>query len=345
MKVKESNEMYTNCYSIIKQSNYFLYIFIGGRGIGKTYSMLRGSFFDNKKIMYLRRTDTELKNCFDEFSNPYKVINFNENCNIHIEPIKDSAIIYNILPVTDVNSENQKELVGYASALSTFGKFRGADFSDVDLIVFDEFINTSPMNTLKNESYLLFNLIETVNRNRELEGLDSIKVVLLSNANTIDNDIIRVLDLADKIQLMKLNNKSIYTDDERGIYLSLLDNKKVKDMKMKTRLYKLTKGTSFYDMALNNEFTRDYFGDLKKVNYQELTPLCSFNNLYFYTHKSKDLLFVSKRKANCENFTDRNLEAFKRCYGYTIDYYMTIGNIFYSDYAVKLDTLHIFKGG
>lgn len=341
---KESNEMYTNCYQIIKQSNYFLYIFIGGRGIGKTYSMLRGSYFDNKKIMYLRRTDTELKNCFDEFSNPYKVINQNENCNVHIEPVKDSAIIYNILPVEDNEKENVKELVGYASALSTFGKFRGADFSDVDLIIFDEFINTSPVNTLKNESYLLFNLIETVNRNRELEGRDSIKVVLLSNANTIDNDIIRVLDLADKIQLMKEENKDKYIDEDRGLYLSLLDNKKVKDLKLQTKLYRLTKGTSFFEMALNNEFTKDYFGDLKKVNYQELTPLCAFNNIFFYTHKSKDIMFVSKRKANCDVYTNYNLESFKRNYGYAIDYYVTSGNILYSDYATKLDVRHIFKG-
>ena len=55
----------------------------------------------------------------------------------------------------------------------------------------------------------------------------------------------------------------------------LLKYKNFTDMKMKTRLYKLTKGTSFYDMSLENDFTSDYFGDLKKVNYNQLTPVCS----------------------------------------------------------------------
>ena len=49
---------------------------------------------------------------------------------------------------------------------------------------------------------------------------------------------------------MKTNNEHLYKDNERGIYLSLLENKTVKDMKLKTKLYKLTKGTSFYDMAI-----------------------------------------------------------------------------------------------
>lgn len=339
MNRKESNELYTNCYEIVKNSNYFLYIFIGGRGIGKTYSMLRGAYYDNCRCMYLRRTDTEFKNCCDEYNNPYKAINNNENCNIHIETVKDGAVIYNVLEGEEIH----KDIVGYASALSTFGKFRGADFSDVDLIIFDEFINTSPVNSLKNEALLLFNLIETVNRNRELEGRDSIKVALLSNANTIDDDIIRVLDLADKIQLMKENNETIYTDDERGIYLSLLDNKAVKDMKMKTRLYRLTKGTSFYDMALENEFTKDYFGDLKKVNYKELIPICSYNNsIFFYQHKSKDMIFVSHRKADCDDYNDRTIQAFKRCYGYQLAYYIESGNILYSDYGIKLEVKHIF---
>lgn len=331
-----SKAIYTNCYEIVSNTDYFLYIFIGGRGIGKTYSMLKEAYEHHNRIMYVRRTDTEIKNCCDEFTNPFKAINQNIGSNVIIKANKDNNLIL------DQKEEDKSELVGYASALSTFGKFRGADFSDVDLIIFDEFINTSPVNSLKAEAGLLFNLIETINRNRELEEKAAVKVVLLSNANTIDNDIIRILDLADVIQQMKTNDEHLYTDSERGIYLSLLENKAVRDLKQQTKLYKLTKGTAFYDMSLDNEFTKDYFGDLKKINYQELQPVVNYGNIYFYKHKSKDIMLASKRKANCPEFTERTKIAFKRSYGYMFAYYIETGLMFYTDYNVKLEVKNIF---
>lgn len=339
---KRSNEIYTNCYEIVKRSNYFFYIFTGGRGIGKTYSSLKGAYFDNKKIIYLRRTNTELKNCCDEIDNPYKAINIKEHCNIHMEQVKDMAVIYDNIKSTESETPI-KELVGYGLDLSTSGKFRGMDFSDVDLVIFDEFINYSDRETIKRESYKLFNLIETINRNRELDGVESIKVILLTNSESLDSDILRTLGLVDKAEQMKANNERLYTDDVRGIYYALLENKAVRDLKRETKLYRLTKGTSFYEMALENEFTRDYFGDIRKVNYQELTPVCSYDNkLFFYEHKSKDIMFVSRRKANCDNYNDRTIESFKRAYGYMLMYFIESGLMLYSDYATKLDVKHIF---
>lgn len=337
--MKRKDEIYTNCYDIVKKSNLFFFIFIGGRGIGKTYSMLRNPYFENKKIMYVRRTETELKNCCSAIFNPYKKINMNEQINIEIQKVEDSAVII------DNTDENNPETVGYASALSTFGKFRGADFSDVDLIVYDEFISTSPYSRMENECLMLLNFIETVNRNRELEGEESVKVVLLSNANTIDNDIIRTLGLAEEIHRMKQNDEHIYTDEERGIYLNLLENKEVLDMKMKTRLYKLAKGTSFYDMALDNEFTRDYFGDVGKVDYKELVPMCCYENFYIYEHKSNNVLFISKRKCNCPKYNQNNVKAFKRAYGFKIMWYIEAGYAFYADYGIKLSFLQLMQGG
>ena len=116
------------------------------------------------------------------------------NWDIQLQANKDNVII--------LDKKNEK-LVGYAAALSTFGKFRGADFSDVEVIIFHEFINTTPFNNIKNEANMLFNLIETVNRNRELDGDEPVKVILLSNANTIDSDIIRALKLGEVIKNMK----------------------------------------------------------------------------------------------------------------------------------------------
>lgn len=330
-----NSSIYTNCYKEVLDKGLFFNIFIGGRGIGKTYSLLSETLTHEDTILYVRRTDTELKNCCDELNNPYKIINANLGRKVSMVANKDSAVIWE-----DVDGE--KVLRGYGASLSTFSKFRGADYSDVTWIIFDEFILIRGINTIKDEAGSLFDLIETVNRNREFEGKDAVKVVLLSNANTIDNGIIRALQLGDIISQMKVNNEQEYIDTDRGIRLMLLENSKVKDMKLKTKLYQLTKGTNFYDMALDNEFTNDYFGDLTKPKYTELTPVVAYNKVFFYKHKSKDIMFASYRRADCEKYNERTLQTFKRNYGYLLQYYIEAGLILYADYNVKMDVKHIF---
>ena len=66
-------------------------------------------------------------------------------------------------------------------ALSTFGNLRGVDFSDVDMIFFDEFVPQKNARPIKAEAEAFFNLYETVNRNRELDGRPPVRVLMLSN--------------------------------------------------------------------------------------------------------------------------------------------------------------------
>lgn len=259
---------------------------------------------------------------------------------IYVTKVKDSFIVQEDIIEED---ETKVNIIGYCGALSTFGKFRGADFSDVDVIVFDEFINTSPINTLKNEFNLLANMIETVNRNRELKGEESVKVILLSNANTLDSGILRTLKLADVIYQMKVNKETVYVDEERDIYLALLNNKELRDVKSKTKLYRLTQGTQFYEMAIGNEFTQDYFGNVKKINYNEFTPIVSYDKIYFYKHKSKQLIFASYRKCDCDHYSIETVKAFKRNYGFMILTFMENGLVIFHNYNIKLDVQHIFQ--
>lgn len=332
--------IFTNCYGIMKQQpGFFLYIFIGGRGVGKTYSMLKGAYFDNKKVMYLRRTSEELKTSCSEVTNPYKAIN--NDLGVDVRVVKNKTVTQ-LIDYTDAG--NPREM-GVACALSTFGNMRGADFSDIDIIIFDEFINTAPVNHLTNEGFLLWNLIETVNRNRTLRGEEEIKVILLSNSNSLDNGIITDLDLAEEIRLLKVENLKKYTDEDRGIYLELLDNKEVKEAKALTSLYKLTKGTAFYEMALDNEFTNDCFSDVKKIDFKEFRPLCCYDDVYFYRHKFNNFIYCSKRKANCDKFNEENKKQFFRGWGFVINAIYVNQGLFYQDYNVKLKVKKILRQG
>lgn len=328
---------YTNVYEKAMSHGFFFNIFIGGRGIGKTFSCLRDSLLHDKTIMYVRRTDVEIENCANSFTNPFKAVNKYLKRNVTFKAVDKFSII------VDETNEEDKRHIGYGVALSTFGKLRGADFSDVDIIIFDEFINTGSVDYLRGKSAsLLFNLIETVNRNRELDGHESVKVILLSNANSIDDNILRSLDLASKIHLLKVYNNGVYSDEERGIYLELLENEEVREAKEETALYKLTKGTTFYDMSIGNEFTSDYFGDVKKLNYNEVIPLVAYEGITFYKHKSKDLYYASKRRANCDTFTTHTRNEFKRLWGYSLLSAIERGSMRYLDYDTKLEVKEIF---
>lgn len=326
-----SKDLFVNCWEKVKSTDFFLYIFIGGRGTGKTYSMLEGLVEDNNDpFIYMRRTSAEIKDCCTPEENPFKRLNADKGWQIDMETKEDKATI--------IDRANGNKLIGYGRALSTSGRIRGSDYSDVGYILWDEFINISPVNTMRDkEDGLLWNFIETVERNRELLGEKPIKVILLSNANTINDGIIRALRLGDIIRTMKINNEKVYTDNERGIYFELLDNTKLRDMKEKTRLYRLTKGTTFYEMSLNNEFTHDFFGDVSQVDYRELFPLVSYENITFYRHKAKSILYASRRKADCKKYTQLNKKAFKQDYGYMIGSAIERGMIVYQNYDVKLE--------
>lgn len=323
--------LFFNAWEVVQTTSFFLYIFIGGRGIGKTYSMLKGLLEDNKYFMYVRRTESELKNCCQAENNPFNRLNIDLNRHVEMSSSADSFIIH----------EDDK-ILGISGSLSTFGKFRGSDFSNVDYIVFDEFIFTGVRNTLKNEDYLFFNMIETVQRNREILGLEPIKVILLANSNRLDNDILKSLRLGEVIHQMKVNNHEVWIDNERGIYLALPHSLGITEKKKETALYKLTKGSDFYDMSIQNDFVSDSFELVKKIDIKNCIPIVRYENVTFYSIKDNNKIYASYRKADCPCYTHDTLKRFKYDYGLILGDYIESKNIYYYDYDIKLIIDSIF---
>lgn len=326
------NSLYFDSWGTITSTPYFLYMFIGGRGIGKTYSTLKGVLLDNEKFMYVRRTEKELKNCCNPINSPFLTLNRDLGRDVKIKPIEDSFVII----------ENE-EKIGVCGCLSTFGKFRGSDFSDIDYIIFDEFINTSPINTLKHEDDLFFNLLETVGRNREIQGKEHLKVILLANSNTLDSGILRALRLGELIRVMKATNKDTYVDAERGIYLSLPKEIGITKKKKETALYKLTQGTNFYDMAIQNDFVTDLFDTVKKIDYKRLVPMCSYDNLYIYQIKNSSMYYVCTRKHTVDNFKKEEKDKFISMYKFWFKIVMENNMLYFSNYDLKLDIDDLMK--
>lgn len=325
------SNLFFNFWSVIKSTDFFLYIAIGGRGIGKTYSVLKGLIEENETFIYVRRTDKELETSCNEYLNPFEKLNQDLGVNYHLKALKDTFLIM-----------NDEDVKGSAGALSTFGKYRGADFSNINYIVFDEFISTSPIDHLKkHEGDLFFNMIETVQRNRELVGGKSVKIICLANSNKLDSGILRHLKLAEIIRNMKVNKIDKYVDFERGLYLALPDNLPISKEKKKTKLYRLTKGCDYYDMAINNDFVGENFKDVKKLKQNQLYPIVTFKNMTFYQIKGQSILYVNTRKQKCPTYNENTKKAFMREYYMYIKLFIDGGKIIYENYDIKLDVLSL----
>lgn len=331
---------YFNCWEMIQKNreHFNIFIIIGGRRLGKTYSVLNGVIEDKAQHMYVRRTDSDLEECLTMKKNPYRVLNKDKNIDIRLlaKGKETNIVLY--------EDDEIKEFLGIASSVSTSGAVRGAFLEDIEYLIYDEFINLKPVNTLKKkEGNLFLDLYDTANNDRDLRGAPPLTAILLSNANTVDDGLIRTLKLGNVIYDMVTKNQTYYADYDRKIYIAMLPNDNVITNKRKTgAIGKLTQDTTYSKMAMDNSFTDSYFGDIiEKINYHEYTPLCSLNNIYFYSHKHDGHVFVSYRKANCKNYTTHTIRKFKRDYGMRIGSQYESGRMRYQNYDIKLDVINL----
>ena len=316
MKIDDiyTSDHWYNMPYIIEQPYPFIVI-IGARGTGKTYGANKYLLDKGSKFMYLRRTLTEFDIAVNEKNNPFKV--FNENITAgKIE--KGLSGIY--------ADETKENLIGYASALSTFHNLRSVDFRDVQVIIYDECIPEDHVKSIKNEYNVVLNMYETINRNRELKGEPPVKLVMMANSNDISHPVIRGLKIADDL----FNSDSgIIEIPERGLLVIYTISEGFKEKKANTALYRLADSKSnFSKMALDNKFNSANKDNIIKINKKEYKPLYSIliDGTYYYIllHKSDSNYYVS----------EINLGTVKRTYNTSIPSDLT---------ALRSDLLPLLK--
>ena len=303
----------------------FCFIF-GGRGIGKTYSLLRETVLNQIPHIYLRTRDSEIQMCMKREINPYKSINIDYERNVEIVPNGGIPIIV----------ENEKQL-GIACSLSTFGKLRGADYREIELIIYDEFGAPEQSQKLKNISDLFFNFYETVNRNREISGKPAVKMIMLSNAITMDTDILRDLGLVEVLETMKRRGQKVYRDNERSVYIELIGETEISSAKRGTALYRLTNGTKFYDHAINNEFYQDSWYNVRKRPLVEYVPYIALCGLYIYQHKSNGKMYACHSRCDCPEYTEHTLALFRRNHYMPLREMYIAGKMEFSSFTAKTE--------
>lgn len=265
--------MFTNVIDFLKEKIYFNF-FIGGRGVGKTYSVLDHLKKCRKLFMYLRTSAKELE--IAATSNVFGVV--------------DKRITWRKLEDDFYAIEKNKKIIGYGCALSTFKNIRGVNFENVEIIFHDEFIpEVSARRIIKNEADAFFNLIESVNRNRELLGHDPITYIGCANANNIYNPYFISLKIITQVELAMYEGTNKYIDYERGLQVIILQaSNEYINKKKQTALYKLTSGTDFEDMALNNKFSYNDFAQVKKnVKVAGYYPIIKIDDLIIWRKKGE----------------------------------------------------------
>lgn len=276
---------YLNIRGILSYKCTFNFI-VGGRATGKTYGALSTVLDDNIKFMLMRRTQAQADLINKPDFSPFKPV-----CD-------DKHIEITTAPVSNYNAKFIKDeaVIGYTCALSTIANMRGFDASDVKLLIYDEFIPERHERPIKSEGSAFLNAYETMNRNRELKGKRPLTVLCLANAFDIANPIFLELGLVGIAEKMKQNGRELYIDREKSILILMPDSKKILKEKNETALYKLTEGSEFSKMALNNEFIYNPTDNIKSLPLREFRPVVTVGEITIYKHKSKRLYYVSEHR-------------------------------------------------
>lgn len=310
---------------------------VGGRGIGKTYSAIDMCVTEHPgNFLYLRNTREQLQESCGAFGNPFKKWATDHKLDIVMEVEKRHAVVNSYL---HDNGQQIKQLIGFGANLSTFENLRGVDLSNVEIVLFDEFIENRTLTFDQFQS--LLHMYETINRNRELEGKPPLIVLLLSNAQRLGNPILRGFNLIPQIEEMQKTGQRSWANETIRIELPFSE---VSDAKRETALYKATAGSEFSGEALDNNFVNDSFTGVKKVNINEYVPYVCIDNIFIYKHKSESLYYACSIPGKMPKFRSiDNFIVFYRIYGLPLKLAIASDKFFYSDYSTKVDILTLLK--
>lgn len=284
----KKNNYYYDVDTDVNSFNGWAYIIVGGRNTGKTYSALKSCVTSGRKFVFIKRTieDVDLlcagsgkvgskQNEYGVDLSPFKSINRDMHTNIKAFSIKKGlGGFWNC----DYEDNTPSGLpIGYLISLSAVTKFKGFDLSDCDWLIFDEFIPQPWDRVNRKEGEQLLDLYKTVSRDREHRGKEPLKLICLANATSISNPVSNILEITDIMADMQVKNQALYTDDERGILIHIInENVAFKEKEKQSQIYRAMGNTAWGLMAFDNVFSYNDLSNVGRKHMKGYKPITGF---------------------------------------------------------------------
>ena len=312
-----TSEGWINAAQIVESPCPFV-LAIGGRGIGKTYGVLLELYRRGIPFIYMRRTQSQLDAVTIPALNPFNQINTDNGYNVIAEKMgKYTVGFYN----GDTDAEGKTHATGepfaIGIALSTFASIRGMSAERFEVLLFDEIIPERHEKAFKEEELAFANALESLNRNRELTGREPLKVIMLSNSNTLNSKIISALGCMDELERMTKRgiDYKVFRDD---LAIFRYMDSPVSARKKNTALYRMIQNKDFQGMALDNDFSAADFEFVQQKPLSEYNMIVSVGNCTICKHKHNGEYYVIAGKKAQIKYTLLPLErkAFQKQYFY-----------------------------
>lgn len=274
-------------------AGYTFNIVLSGRGVGKTFGFLKWmreqAVQDQGRFAYLRRLQTQIDICGKAEFNPFKRLDTVYHTTTTVKSIsKYSSGFF----------EGDAKLLGYGLALSTFGSLRGFDGSDINYILFEECIPKQGEHRLKQEASMLWDAYETINRNRELEGQEPVKLFCIGNSNNTAADLLVDMNLVSRIERMKERGIELFQDRKRSLQLIVLGATAKGEQKRDTALYRfLGDGSEYAAAALDNDPAEEWGRGNRSRPLREYRPIVTVGEVTVYEHKSRYEYYVTQHRS------------------------------------------------
>ena len=319
-----TSEGWVNWDYIISQGSAFTMV-VGARGVGKTYGLMKYCIENKRKFIYMRRLKSQLEQCATNAGNPFKKINSDLGTNIKPKGTTGGVMFL-----------DQDEQVAIGVALSTVANVRGFDYSDIDLILFDEAVASDGERPIQHEFNAFLNFYETVNRNRELSGEKPVQAVLLGNANRLTNPYYSGWHFMKTALNMIKGNQMVWRSGDNSRLMILLLGSEISGRKANTVLYK-NANEGFINMALDNAFRTDGT-NIKSMPIREFNHIVSIGEIGIYKHKSDRLYYVSSltRPDSFYEAYGMGLKMFREDYWNLRIYYMVNKIVYFENYECEL---------
>lgn len=320
----KNNYYYDIETDLIAYPDAWLYIIVGGRNTGKTYSTLKYCVDNDIRFVYVKRTikDVDMitaghkigqrldQEAADIDFSPFKALNRDFNYNIRAFSIPK---VDGIAGFWKCDSDGQPVglPVAYCVALSAVASVKGFDLSDCDIICFDEFIPQPWERVSRAEGNQIMELYKTVGRDREHRGRKPLKLIALANAVSISNPLMNIVEVTDSFASMQFGADTIQYIPDRDILLhQITDNVEFQEKEKESAIYKAMGQTNWGQMAFENKFAYDDFSSVSRSNLKQYKPRLEiiYKREHWYVYQKGADYYISRSRHSGTHVYDLNRE-------------------------------------